>query len=230
LEFRKTIDRIRSREDRLSVAEMLETLIAETDLDARLLVRPNGRRRLANVRKLLQMAYQNPSQSIGQFIRRLREVEKLTDREGDAPTEEEASQVVRILTIHKAKGLEFPVVFVGDMARGMAFSERSLFTCDGGTLRLGCRVGEYKDVAYRAIADAKQRAELEESFRVLYVAFTRARERLILCGSTQQGRKRGNNWADIVFPIAGVLGPPERSEESEERIGPGGVAMRVSKM
>jgi ATP-dependent helicase/nuclease subunit A len=133
-------------------------------------------------------------------------MERLSDREGDAPTEEEAADVVRFHTIHGAKGLEFPVVILADLCRSLEHPERGLFVCDPHHLALGTRVCGAKDAVYRAIDHGRQEADREEAERLLYVAMTRAREHLILCGNL--GRNRGINWGDRLFPALGVIEAP----------------------
>lgn len=206
--FYTLAERLREDEGRLPVGHLLERVIEATRYDARLLVRPNGRRRLANVRKLLQMAHSASIHGVGDFIRRLREIERVSEREGDAPTEEEFADVVRLMTIHKAKGLEFPVVFLADLGRNLLRPEQGVFVCDGTGLAIGCRMAEYESGPYRAIAALKREAEDAEANRLLYVALTRAREHLVLCSSTG-GRSRGANWAERVLPNFGILAPPE---------------------
>lgn len=223
--FYETMETLRAQEDRLPVGHLLERILAATQYDVRLLARPNGRRRLANVRKLLQMANAVSVHGVADFIRRLREIEKLSEREGDAPTEEEAADVVRVLTIHKAKGLEFPVVFLGDMARSLLKPERGLFLCDPKRKAVGCRLSEYQTAVYRAIAEERKQGDIEESARLLYVALTRAREHLILCGSFSH-RRRSLNWADMVFPLAGV----SMVEEPEIRFSADGTRIRLIPM
>ncbi len=204
-------ENLRLEESRLDVARILEQILEATQYDARLLVRPNGRRRLANVRKLLQMANASSVHGVGDFIRRLRDLEKVSEREGDAPTEEEGADVVRLITIHKAKGLEFPVVFLADMGRSLFRAESSVFLCDGPSMALGCRLDGYKTAAYTAIEAERRRIEEAEAMRLLYVALTRAREHLLLCGSTA-AKQRRPNWADMVFQQLGILAPPDRVE------------------
>ena len=204
--FVEVMDSLRAQEDRMPVGHLMERLISRTAYDARLLCRPNGRRRLANVRKLLQMANADPVLGVRDFIRRLRDLEKLSDREGDAPTEEEASDVVRFHTIHGAKGLEFPVVILADLCRSLEHPERGLFVCDPRHLALGTRVCGVPDAVYRAIDHRRREADREETERLLYVAMTRAREHLILCGNL--GRNRGVNWGDHLFPALGVIEAP----------------------
>jgi ATP-dependent exoDNAse (exonuclease V) beta subunit len=218
-------ERLRGDLDRVPVGQLLECALAETQYDARLLVRPNGRRRLANVRKLLQMAFAKPDEGVSGFVRRLADLTQLSEREGDAPTEEEASDVVRFVSVHKAKGLEFPVVYVADMSRRQAGGPPDTFLCDPATMALGSKIGDYASLAHRVLSQRRKDADIAESTRLLYVAMTRAREHLVLCGATQ-GRSQGDTWAEMVFPQAGITYP----QEPETRIGLGGVAMRLLPM
>ncbi|HZT43053.1 MAG TPA: UvrD-helicase domain-containing protein [Chthonomonadaceae bacterium] len=221
--FLETMETLRAQEDRLPVGHLLERLIALTHYDARLLCRPGGRRRLANVRKLLQMANADSVMGAREFIRRLRDLEKLSDREGDAPTEEEASDVVRFLTIHGAKGLEFPIVVLADLSRNLQYPERGLFVCEPAVMALGARIGGEPNVAYKAIEKRRQEADRQESDRLLYVAMTRAREHLILCGNL--GRNYGHTWSDNLFPQLGLLeAPPEPQTQTLM----GGLSARVA--
>ena len=221
--FVRILDRLREQEDRLPVGHLLERLISQTLYDARILCRPNGRRRLANVRKLLQMANSDWTMGIREFIYRVRDMERLTAREGDAPTEEEAADVVKFLTIHSAKGLEFPVVVLADLSRNLIVPERGLFVCEPQTFAIGTKLGGEPNLAYRAIVQRREEADRKEYDRLLYVAMTRAREHLILCGNL--GRNRGVTWANSLFTTLGVLeAPPEPMMQSLR----GGLTARVA--
>ncbi len=219
------LDRLREQEDRLPVGHLLERLISQTLYDARLLCRPNGRRRLANVRKLLQMANTDWTMGIREFIYRLHDMERLTAREGDAPTEEEAADVVKFLTIHSAKGLEFPVVVLADLSRNLVVQERGLFVCDPQTLAIGTKIGGEPNLAYRALAQQREEADRKEYDRLLYVAMTRAREHLILCGNL--GRNRGTTWANSLFTTLGVLEVPT---EPVTQLVRGGLSARIASL
>lgn len=223
--FVEILDRLREQEDRLPVGHLLERLIAQTLYDVRLLCRPNGRRRLANVRKLLQMANSDWTMGIREFIYRVRDMERLTAREGDAPTEEEAADVVKFLTIHSAKGLEFPVVVLADLSRNLVIPERGLFVCEPQTFAIGTKIGGEPDLAYRAIAQKREEADRKEYDRLLYVAMTRAREHLILCGNL--GRNKGVTWANSLFTTLGVLEvPPEPTLQTVR----GGLTARIASL
>jgi ATP-dependent helicase/nuclease subunit A len=221
--FLEVIEDLRAQEDRIPVGHLLERLITRTHYDACLLARPGGRRRLANIRKLLQMANVDSVIGVRSFILRLRDLEKLSEREGDAPTEEEAADVVRFLTIHTAKGLEFPVVIVADLSRTLIFEERGTFVCDAQSLAVGTKLGGTPNLAYKAIVQQRQKADKAEYERLLYVAMTRAREHLILCGDT--GRNTRYNWASALFPLLGILDAPP---QPERRMLSGGIEAQVA--
>lgn len=224
-QFANILDRLRDQEDRLPVGHLLERLVAQTQYDVRLLCRPNGRRRLANVRKLLQMANSDWTMGIREFIYRVRDMERLTAREGDAPTEEEAADVVKFLTIHSAKGLEFPVVILADLSRNLIVPERGLFVCDPQTFAIGTRIGGEPNLAYRALTQRREEADKKEYDRLLYVAMTRAREHLILCGNL--GRNRGVTWSNSLFTTLGVLEVPPEPTLQPLR---GGLTARVASL
>ncbi len=208
--FVQVMEELRKQEDRLPVGHLLERLIRQTSYDARLLCRSGGRRRLANVRKLLQMANSEPVMGVREFILRLRDLQKVSEREGDAPTAEEAANVVRFFTIHGAKGLEFPLVALADISRPITFPERRLFTCDPQSLAIGTRIGGEGDLTYKTLQSRRQQADKREAERVLYVAMTRAQEHLLLFGNTT-GFK--DSLGDGVFQILGLLEAPQGCEE-----------------
>ena len=102
------MDLLREQEDRMPVGHLLERLIMQTRYDARLLCRPGGRRRLANVRKLLQMANSDSVMGVRDFIRRLQDLEKLSDREGDAPTKKRPPMSFDFIRFTAQRGWSFP--------------------------------------------------------------------------------------------------------------------------
>ena len=109
-------------------------------------------------------------------------------REGEAALESDGLDAVRLMTIHRAKGLEFPVVCVADLGRlGAGGRPRLLIGHDGAVgLRLAPLGGgdAVPALAYDRLAAEEDRADAEEERRLLYVAMTRARETLILSGGT----------------------------------------------
>jgi ATP-dependent helicase/nuclease subunit A len=180
---------------RLGLDALIERALARTGYDLALLRMPGGARRLANVRKLMRLAREHESEH-GRDLRGF--VDLVTglsgadggreDRESEAPVEGEALDAVRLMTIHRAKGLEFPVVCVADLGRESPSAGRELIRLgrDGGVgIRLKALDGSSgrPALAYRSIGDERARAEAEEEARLFYVAMTRAQEQLILSGA-----------------------------------------------
>ena len=145
---------------------------------------------MANVRKLMRMAREyeaDEGRDLRGFIDAIAERDVLEEREGEAPLEAETLDAVRLMTIHRAKGLEFPVVAVGDLGKiGREDDGRLRISADGTT---GMRLASIGGGAVnsreldRIKAEQKTTAE-EEERRVFYVAVTRAQRHLILSGAT----------------------------------------------
>ncbi|UCC22638.1 MAG: PD-(D/E)XK nuclease family protein, partial [Planctomycetota bacterium] len=165
---------------------------------------PNGRARRANLLKLHERAIQfegfASSRAGNLSLRRFVEfVEKLQESGRDwrdASPEAEAENAVRIISVHKSKGLEFPVVFLAELSGEFSrqdFKEDCLVEADG---LLGLRIIDKESnrkldsMAYQLIESEKREAELAEEMRILYVGMTRARERLILSGCEKSGKLR----------------------------------------
>ncbi|UUZ96145.1 helicase-exonuclease AddAB subunit AddA [Paenibacillus sp. P25] len=168
---------------------------------------PGGQRRQANLRALYDRARQYEATSFRGLFRFLRFVERMQESGGDLGTARalgEQEDVVRIMTIHKSKGLEFPVVFVAGMAK--AFNRRDL--TDSFLLHKELGFGpkkldeqtrvSYPTLPWLAIKRKIQLEMLAEEMRVLYVALTRAREKLILVASVKGAEKLAASWARFV--------------------------------
>ena len=185
----------RSRAERLPPEALLERAITATGYDLAILARAGGERRLANLRKLMRLAREY-EQTEGRDLRGFLDFAITQDlaeaREGEAALESDGLDAVRLMTIHRAKGLEFPVVCVADLGRlGAAGRPRLLIGHDGTAgLRLAPLGGgdAVPALAYERLAAEEDRADAEEERRLLYVAMTRARETLILSGGTDAER------------------------------------------
>jgi ATP-dependent helicase/nuclease subunit A len=181
---------------RHGLEDLLERALTRTGYDQTLLRMEGGTRRMANVRKLMRLAREHEAQH-GRDLRGFADlVSSLVggadasgdERESEAPVEGEALDAVRVMTIHRAKGLEFPVVCVADLGReSPAAGREPVRVGDDG--RVGLRLKRLggarpRDAfAYRALVEQAKRRDAEEEARLFYVAVTRAREQLILSGA-----------------------------------------------
>jgi ATP-dependent exoDNAse (exonuclease V) beta subunit len=180
----------RRHADRLPVEVLLERALEATGYDLAVLARPGGERRLANLRKLMRLAreYERAEgRDVRGFLAYAATRDLAAAREGEAPLESEGLDAVRLMTIHRAKGLEFPVVCVADLGRqGGGRQDRLLLGADGSVgLRLSTPGGggSTPALAYEPLADDAAAEEDAEERRLFYVAMTRACDRLILSGT-----------------------------------------------
>ena len=179
----------------LGLEELIERAVRETGYDLAALMRRPGRMRIANVRKLMRMAREFEA-SEGRDLRGFLEFAELrgeADDEAVAATEAEDHDGVRVMTIHAAKGLEFPVVAVPDLDRDLLIGGFAPALRVGGApgnppriglrlTRLGARSASLYDLD--ALAEEQRNRDSEEALRLFYVAITRARDRLLLSGVT----------------------------------------------
>ena len=181
------------RARRCGIEELIDSALVASGYDLAMLAMPGGRRRLANVRKLMRLAREHEDAhgpDLHGFLDLIadREAGRSSEsRESEAPMEGEGLDAIRLMTIHRAKGLEFPVVVVADLGRAVRPpSEIVRVTPDG---RLGLRLsragagGRENALDYRAIGDEQREAQEAEERRLFYVAVTRAQERLVLSGA-----------------------------------------------
>lgn len=173
------------------LADCLETILAETHYEALLLAQSRGEERLANVQRLLKLARRfDPYQRQGLF-RFLRFVETQREAEsGEEPAPPATLDAVRLVSIHQSKGLEFPVVVAADLGKKFNLSDlRAEFLLDA-EYGICPRVappdqnGHYPSLPYWLGRRRQLRGSLGEELRMLYVALTRAKDRLILAATT----------------------------------------------
>ncbi len=188
-------DRLRRWRERLRrepLAEVLWAVLQETGYLAYVGGLRNGLQRRANLIRLHERARQFASfarQGLGRFLTFLDELEQQGLDPGVAPAISEAEDVVRVMSIHRSKGLEFPVVIVPDLAkrinfedaqRVMMFDRKHYIGLSAVDLDAGVR---YPTLSSLAVSEELRRQIRAEEMRILYVAMTRARERLILIGT-----------------------------------------------
>ena len=207
--FKQRFERLVAASARLSLERTCEEIVGAHDYDLAVLARWDGKRRYANLRKLMRLArsYEElRGPDIEGFVRFIRDQEAVGAAQLEAVSEEEGADAVRLLTIHAAKGLEFKVVIVADAGRDTGrppSSDEILALADG---RFGFRVvhpasGKREPVfAWEEVREAERRAEDAERLRLYYVAMTRAVDRLIVSGAIDPERPH-----DRVTPIGWVV-------------------------
>ncbi|MEJ7714499.1 MAG: 3'-5' exonuclease [Thermoleophilaceae bacterium] len=152
---------------------------------------------MANVRKLMRMAREyeaDEGRDLRGFIDFVAERDLVQAAEGQAPLEAEDLDAVRLMTVHRAKGLEFPLVCVADLGKTGREDDAALRVTEDGRMgmRLASLSGESVDSAEMARIKEQQKAEdEEEERRIFYVAATRAQEHLLLSGATDLVKLRG---------------------------------------
>ncbi len=188
----------RGVKDNIPFAALVDRILDESGYEAALLGEPLGDRKRANARKLARMARQFDEQggfTLADFVARLRDDLKGATKETQAATTDEQGRVIRLMSIHQAKGLEFPIVVIPDLDRKRPGQlKRVAFSAelgplvnpvidpaegdDGETLESGGSLG------WRVHKALEDEADEAEGLRLFYVATTRARDALILSAAT----------------------------------------------
>ena len=190
--FVRTLTGLREKAGMNTLAQLLEDIFAQTHLDSIYAAMPDGLRRAENLRSFYQFAVDfeaSGRRDLGQFLEHL----ELMEEKGLITAGEQSSAgCVTLMSIHRSKGLEFPVVFLCGLARKFNKEDlRAQVLCDR-ELGLGLSVLDeanrvrYPTIARRAIAAKTGSESLSEELRVLYVAMTRARDRLIMTYADQR--------------------------------------------
>lgn len=223
--FEDLLFSLRNDKETLRISGVLERMLEETDYESKLLFQTSGRRRVANVRKFLRLARKfetNGVVGVGDFVQFIGHFSERERLEPEAKIGGQARDSVVLSTIHAAKGLEFPVVIVADMGAKSQSKTRGPFLAMAG-VGLGQRIkepGEEKsrdDETYQKISEILKAREEAEEWRLLYVAMTRAKERLLLSGSLALNKKDGdfkndNRW---MSRVCGALGfHPARANDA----------------
>jgi ATP-dependent exoDNAse (exonuclease V) beta subunit len=180
---RQVITDLHDQAGRVSVAQLLKAFLDVTHYWATLQLVPGGKRLQRNVDKLLADAHRSELVSVAEFLEYLAALRDVGARESEAPTE--AGGAVQLMTIHKAKGLEFPVVVLADA--GYTGGRRLVpFYLDQELgLVLNLSNGDAQPAAFRLAACREMEQEAAEERRLLYVAATRTMEKLIVSGNAK---------------------------------------------
>ncbi len=197
------------KEKDLPVHELIEKILSRTGYGNYAAALPAGEQRGANLHMLLEkaIAYEKTSyRGLFHFVRYIDQLRKYEIDFGEADVNGENADAVHIMTIHKSKGLEFPVVFVSGLSgefnsmdaksRMVLHPELGIGLCEIGgrpKLKRSC-------LLHAAIADRLRRENLGEELRILYVALTRAKEKLILTGLISDQEKTISGCITNVLP------------------------------
>jgi ATP-dependent helicase/nuclease subunit A len=185
---------LRSETNELPIHELILHLLALTGYKDYVTLLPAGEKRAANLSMLVEkaIAYEKTSyKGLFHFVRYIDQLVKYDIDFGEADVTSENADVVHIMTIHKSKGLEFPVVFVSGLSKKfnlMDTRDKMVVHSDLGlglTEILEKPKRKVPSLIRTEIAAYLKREALGEELRVLYVALTRAKEKLILTGTVQ---------------------------------------------
>ena len=180
-----------------------------------------GKQRQANLRALYDRARQYETTSFRGLFRFLRFIERMQDRGDDLGTARalgEQEDVVRLMTIHSSKGLEFPVVFVAGLSKQFNMMDLNKKVLLDKELGLGSKYVNpklrisYPTLPMMAIKKKMKLEMIAEEMRVLYVALTRAKEKLILVGTVKDLDKQFNKWQQELTNQEWLLSEAERAK------------------
>ncbi len=202
--FLNNLHRWRDTAQYLSADKLLWQLYTETGYYGIVGAMPGGVQRQANLRILFERARQYEETSFKGLFNFINFIDKLKSNQGDFGSAKilgENDNVVRIMSIHKSKGLEFPVVILAGCGKKFNFQDLNRSILFHQELGLGPDVADprlriaYPSVPKYAIREQIRMETLSEEMRILYVALTRAREKLIISGAVSNARKALNKWS-----------------------------------
>jgi ATP-dependent helicase/nuclease subunit A len=218
--FYDTLKEWRTMARQGSLADLIWQLYRETSYYDFVGGLPGGKQRQANLRALYDRARQYEQTSFRGLFRFLRFIERMIERGDDlgaARALGEQEDVVRIMTIHSSKGLEFPVVFIAGMSRNFNMQDiRKAYMLDkeygfaAKYINVDKRIS-YPSLPQLAFKRKKKMEMLAEEMRVLYVALTRAKEKLYLIGSLKDADKIIDQWNDTASNSNWLLKDYERA-------------------
>ncbi|MCX5654282.1 MAG: PD-(D/E)XK nuclease family protein, partial [Planctomycetota bacterium] len=219
--------------DRMGLAALLEETVFASGYAASAVGRFGGERAYANLRQMVELARrfdQEALYSLGDYIDYVTDFMSSEMRAEQAPVEAPGANAVRLMTIHKAKGLEFPIVALPDLAHAVKAPQGPFFIhpASGLAIRLRDEDGASRTSAAMALArsDAAE-AERAEAHRLLYVAMTRAKDYLIFAsheGVVYTTRDR-ETWFSVLLGGLGISLQP--GEQRAQLPGGYGVLVRV---
>lgn len=195
----------RSKARRGRLTDLIWDIYRETNYYSFVGALPGGSQRQANLRALYDRARQYEATSFRGLFRFLRFIARLQSGGSDLGTARalgENENVVRIISVHKSKGLEFPVVFLPGLGKRFNFQDLHSDILMHRDLGLGANLVDlqtrvvYPTISKLAIRYRLEMESLAEEMRIFYVAMTRAKEKLVMIGSGRNLSRLTNQWAD----------------------------------
>ena len=206
----RVLQQLHRRRNYRPVAETVQALLAETRAHVSIVLRTAGEQSLANVLHVAQLAREYEAGGGLSFRGFVDELTAAADtaQAGEAPILEEGSDGVRIMTVHKAKGLEFPVVILADLTCKLSRSEAGRWL-DPASNRCALRLGGWSPLDLILHGSEEAARDGAEAQRLAYVAATRARDLLVI-PAIGDGPYEGG-WLDALSP---AIYPPESIRRS----------------
>ncbi len=192
--------------DRIPLSELIDRMLEGTGYELSVLMDPKGVRRYANLKKLIAMVREYETYErmpLAAFLNILKRLKAQEVRESEAQVVlEKSTEAVRMMSVHAAKGLEFPVVFVADMGHQRSRSDTKAViahAADGYALQVpGGEDREMQKPWFFKCVDAQIARRGEEEWkRLFYVAATRAKSRLFLSGVHKKKKEAKENFRDM---------------------------------
>ena len=193
--FQKQLLEFRRKRQEMLLHEFIWEIYQETGFYEKVLSMPHGEKRRDNLMVLLKHAEEYEKtmfKGLFYFIRHMEELRTYEIEPGSSSVEESAKDAVRVMTIHKSKGLEYPVVFISLLAKQFNTMDLKQSILYHPTLGIGMDYYNLDDrfhspsVVKNAIMEQLRKENAEEELRILYVAMTRAKKKLILTGLLPQ--------------------------------------------
>ena len=224
IQFTQFLNEVQNIKPRISLWKLISFVLKRTEFQSKMLLFSNGKKRYANLRKLVELCKiqeEFDPLTLRDFIEIVEGYKFREIRESEAPVESEEDDVVKMITTHSAKGLEFPVVIVADTDRDNSRPpEYFVYSKNRGISFkiMNPSTNEAEEpLSYERINDETTQKELQESKRLLFVAMTRAQEHLILSGGINKSRARGDsdkgNWHNYISASLGLNPEPEDNLE-----------------
>ncbi|ETP71382.1 ATP-dependent exonuclase V beta subunit, helicase and exonuclease domain-containing [Lachnospiraceae bacterium JC7] len=205
LSFYRDIERFRQMSHYLSIHELLYRIYDETGYYNYVTAMPSGSRRKANLDALVDMALSFEKTSykgLFDYIRYIEKLKKYDDDQGEASIYSDQDDLVRVMSIHKSKGLQFPVVFLSGMGRKFNKQDLNAKILIDSEFGIGCNYIDLENkvkipsLKRAAIKEKLETDQLGEELRVLYVGMTRAVHKLILTASVSDAEKILEKFSD----------------------------------